>query len=107
MLTDSELGPHAFALEVMGESMSPEYREGDRIIIDPAVYPRPGDACIASVNGEVTFKRFRPRGLNEHGKDVFELAPINADFATIRSDQAGAEVSIIGTVIEHRRYRRR
>lgn len=107
MLTDQELGPHAFALEVLGESMSPEYREGDRIIVDPAVYPRPGDAVVAKVNGEVTFKRYRPRGVNASGGDVFELAPLNPDYATIRSDQPGYDVAIVGTVMEHRRYRKR
>jgi len=106
LLTHQTLGPHAFALTIQGESMLPEFREGDTIIIDPAVRPAPGDFVVAK-NGEeeATFKKYRPRGVNEHGETVIELVPLNEDFPALRSDRT--PLQIIGTLVEHRRYRRR
>lgn len=106
MLTDLELSVHAFALRIKGDSMLPEFREGDTVIIDPAVGPLPGDYVVAK-NGdnEATFKKYRPRGINERGDQVFELVPLNEDYPSIRSDLS--HVNIVGTMIEHRRYRKR
>ncbi len=86
--------------------MLPDFREGDVVIIDPELAPTPGDFVVAK-NGEneATFKKFRPRGLNEHGEQVIELVPLNEDYPSIRSD--AQPFRIIGTMVEHRRYRRR
>lgn len=86
--------------------MLPDFRPGDRIIVDPTVAPMPGDFVVAK-NGEeeATFKKYRPRGIDENGNDVFELIPLNDDYAPMRSDKQ--PISIIGTMIEHRRYRRK
>lgn len=106
LLTDLELGPNAFALTIKGDSMTPEFREGDNIVVDPAVQPLPGDFVVAK-NGEneATFKKYRPRGVNEAGQEVFELVPLNEDYPSMRSDLK--PIKIIGTMVEHRRYRRR
>lgn len=103
LLTDDRHSANTFALTIEGDSMLPEFRPGDRVIIDPEIYPRPG-SFVAAKNGkeEATFKKFRPRGVNEHGNDVFELVPLNEDFPTIRSDRE--PIRIIGTMVEHRRY---
>lgn len=106
MLTDLELSQNAFALRIKGDSMLPEFREGDTVIIDPSVDPLPGDYVVAK-NGEneATFKKYRPRGVNEQGQQVFELVPLNEDYPSMRSDMT--VVRIIGTMVEHRRYRKR
>ena len=106
LLTDLPLSEHAFALEIDGQSMEPEFREGDRIIVDPAVQPQPGDFVVAK-NGreEATFKKYRPRGIGAGGREVFELVPLNSDYPTINSEHESAR--IIGVMVEHRRYRRR
>ncbi len=106
LLTDLDLSGNAFALEIKGDSMLPEFRPGDRIIIDPAITPQPGDFVVAK-NGEdeATFKKYRPRGANERGDIVFELVPLNEDYPSMRSDVA--PIRIVGTMVEHRKYRRR
>ncbi|WP_246179329.1 LexA family protein [Pandoraea aquatica] len=106
LLTDLKLSEQAFALEIEGQSMEPEFKEGDRIIIDPAVRPQPGDFVVAK-NGceEATFKKYRPRGIGQDGREVFELVPLNVDYPTISSVNEPAR--IIGVMVEHRRYRRR
>jgi SOS-response transcriptional repressor LexA len=106
VIVDSDPGPHAFALKVRGNSMEPDFREGDTIIIDPDVRPHPGDFVVArNQASEATFKKYRPRGFNDFGQEVIELVPLNVDYPTLRSDHSPIE--IIGTLIEHRRYRQR
>lgn len=106
LLTDLNLSEHAFALEIDGLSMTPEFSPGDRVIIDQEVAPSAGDFVVAR-NGkeEATFKKYRPRGISERGQDVFELVPLNDDYPTLYSDREPLQV--IGTMVEHRRYRRR
>ena len=105
LAVDRPLSPGAFALDIRGRSMEPEFFAPDRVIIDPAVVPRPGD-FVAAKNGdqEATFKKYRPRGLDDNGHMVFELVPLNPDFPVLRSDLE--PITIIGTMMEHRRYRK-
>lgn len=104
IFTDLPLSPSSFALKVNGKSMEPEFKEGDRIIIDPEVCPTPGDFVVAmNDNDEVTFKKYRLRGV-QNGEEVFELIPLNPDFPTLDSRQN--KITILGTLIEHRRYRK-
>jgi phage repressor protein C with HTH and peptisase S24 domain len=47
-----ELGdPHAYALEITGESMQPVYRDGDRIIVSPLANTRRGDRVVVKTTG--------------------------------------------------------
>lgn len=104
--TDLELGEFAFSLRIQGDSMTPEFGEGDVVIIDPDVAPLPGDYVVAQNGHEsTTFKKYRPRGYNDKGQDVFELVPLNDDYPTLRSDMS--PIAIIGTMMEHRKYRKR
>lgn len=106
LLTDLDLSSSAFALEIKGDSMLPEFRPGDRVIIDPMAAPSPGDFVVAK-NGdeEATFKKYRPRSIDERGNTVFELVPLNEDYPSMRSDVT--PIRIVGTMVEHRKYRRR
>lgn len=90
-----------FALRIKGDSMEPEFREGDTVIIDPAVYPNPGEFVVAK-NGslEATFKKYRSKA-----DGGFELVPLNPDYPIL--DSAVNKVTIIGTMIEHRIHRRK
>ncbi|MDN4057145.1 S24 family peptidase [Massilia sp. YIM B02769] len=104
--TDQDLSPWAFALDVEGLSMSPEFKPGDRIIVDPEISPNPGDFVVARNGSEqATFKKYRPRGIDGAGNMVFELVPLNDDYPTLRSDTE--HLSIIGVVTEHRKKLRR
>ncbi len=106
--TNLDVGLQSFALIITGESMLPEFRQGDMIIIDPGVMPMPGDFVFAKleIKDEGTFKKYRPRGTDKNGQPVIELAPLNEDWPmqTINANNPG---NIIGTLVEHRRYRRR
>lgn len=106
VLTSLDTSPDAFAMFVRGDSMTPEFHEGDMIIVDPAVQPKPGSYVVAvNGSGEATFKRYRERGLNEKGQNVFELVPLNRDYPTMRSDVVN--IRIIGAVVELRKFMRK
>lgn len=106
LMTDESLSPKAFGLAVQGDAMLPKFQPGDRIIIDPDVIPQPGDFVVAHMDADgVIFRKFRTSGLNIQGTMIFELVPMNPDYSTTRSDTS--QITIIGTMIEHRTYRRR
>lgn len=95
-----------FALKVKGKSMEPDFVEGDVIIVDPELQPGPGDYVVAK-NGsdEATFKKYRARGVSDTGEEIFELIPLNEDYAVRNS--AKEKIRIVGVVVEHRRIMRR
>lgn len=101
-----DIGSRGFGLWLRGNSMTPFFNEGDLVIIDPDEQPRPGDYVVAK-NGseEATFKKYRPRGIDESGQEVFELVPLNDDFPTMHSDRQ--HIEIIGVMVEHRIFRKR
>jgi phage repressor protein C with HTH and peptisase S24 domain len=52
--------PHAYALEISGDSMKPAYRDGDVIIVSPAANVRRGDRVVVKTSdGEVMVKELR------------------------------------------------
>jgi SOS-response transcriptional repressor LexA len=68
--------PHsenAFCLEVVGDSMSPEYREGEYILVDPALQPEHNDDIVARTpDGTHTFKRIQ---ITPEGNYLLALNP--------------------------------
>lgn len=98
----------ALALELDGESMLPEFKPGDIVVVDTGLDPLPGDFVVALIDNDnqATFKKFRPRGSDENGYPEIELAPLNLDYPTLFIN-AKTPGRIVGTMIEHRRYRRR
>jgi SOS-response transcriptional repressor LexA len=76
--TDSK-DPNAFGLIIEGDSMSPEYLPGDRVVFAPNEIARNGDVVVARLreNGEVYFKCFRRTGAEG---DTVILESINKDY---------------------------
>lgn len=67
--------PHAYALEVSGDSMEPVYRDGDVIIVSPAAETRRGDRVVLKTrDGEVMAKILRRKTSYK-----FELSSLNAE----------------------------
>lgn len=99
ILTYGEYSNMSFALRIRGDSMTPRFRDGDMIIIDPAVKPRPGNFVVASTehSPEATFRQYRDAGINEKGSPVFELVPLNPIYAPMRSDRQ--LITVIGTAM--------
>lgn len=98
-----ELSNQAFALVVMGDSMLPDFKQGDIVIIDPGASVRPGDIVVANFNNKpAILRRYRDRGEDANGNHVFELVPMNDAYPTLIVDSSRPG-HIIGPVVEHRR----
>lgn len=68
--------PHAYALEVSGDSMEPVYREGDLIVVSPEANVRRGDRVVAKTQeGEVMVKQL----VRQTARRV-ELASLNPSY---------------------------
>ena len=85
----------------------PDFEEGDWIVIDPSVKPEPGDFVVArnGEKGKVVVRKYRPKGLDSSHRMFFELLPLNEDYPVIRSHIDSVE--LIGTVMEHRKFRKK
>ncbi len=67
--------PHAYALEVNGDSMAPLFRDGDVIVVSPGATVRPGDRVVVKTHaGEIMAKELVRRS----GRRV-ELKSLNPD----------------------------
>jgi phage repressor protein C with HTH and peptisase S24 domain len=70
--------PHAYALEVSGDSMEPVYRDGDVIIVSPAANLRRGDRLVVKTNaGEVMAKQMVRQ--TAHRIELQSLNPAHPD----------------------------
>lgn len=67
----------AFALMVLGDSMAPEFVEGEVVVVEPAGAARDGSYVLAHAAGDWIFRQLRR---NEGG---WLLAPLNAAYPTI------------------------
>ena len=107
ILTDLNVSEDAFALQIVGDSMEPDFIEGDVVIIDPQEQPLAGEFVVA-VNEEyhATFKKYRPlEDIDQYGRRHFELVALNPDYHKLSSRKQ--QIRIIGTMVEHRIYRRK
>lgn len=94
-LTSKEYSDKAFAMRVKGDSMIPDFQPGDTVIVDPDHAPKAGQFVVAVDSGGLgTIKRYAERGMDTHGRSIFELMPSNPVYASWRSDQS--ELRIIG-----------
>lgn len=67
--------PHAYALEISGDSMEPVYRDGDVIIVSPAAEIRRGDRIVLKTQeGEVMAKILRRKTSYK-----YELSSLNTE----------------------------
>lgn len=100
IMTDIQSSASTFALKLKGDSMKPAFSDGDMIIIDPLEKPEPGEFVLAQVDKDILFRKYRIDNL-----DKFSLQPLNSDYPVISSSEA--KIKIIGTLVEHRIYRRK
>lgn len=96
----SKLGDNAFALEIKDESMNPELRVGDILIISPNAKIQPGDFVAAKLESEdeVIIRKYKQLS---SGKDTeeFELVALNSDWANLYIDTKKLHDVIIGCII--------
>lgn len=90
-------GQNIFAVRVKGDSMEPEFTEGDVILIDPHIKPNPGDYVIVrNDEGEATLKQLRVYG------KLQVLHPLNSKYKDIELSEKH-EYVIVGKVVEKKK----
>ena len=91
-------GDNVFALRITGDSMEPEFSEGEIITINPHLEAVPGDfIVIKNQSGEATFKQLKKYGEN------WVLHPLNPRYEDISIN--GENMQIIGKVVKkEKRY---
>jgi len=93
--TESDVkGPHVFALRVKGDSMVPEFNEGDIVVVSPHSRAASGDyAVVKNDEEEVTLKQFKKYGTKRI------LHPLNPKYQDIElSDKK--QYRIVGRIME-------
>lgn len=101
---DEGYGLQVYWLYVRGDSMNPEFFEGDKLLVDAERQARAGDYVIAMVDHEAqaTFKRYKPCGYDANlGREYCQLVPLNDFYPTI--DSRAVRIDIVGVVVKHER----
>ncbi len=98
------IGANAFAMEVKDDSMIPEFRVNDVLIIDPDTTPNPGDFVVAKLDtdNEVIIRKYKQLSASKTSP-VFELISLNEDWACVRVDP-DISCELIGAVISLNRF---
>jgi SOS-response transcriptional repressor LexA len=95
------LSDNAFVLRVTDDSMMPEFRVNDVLVIEPDATPKPGDYVVAFLKGEqeVLIRKYKQLSAS---KDVntFELAALNDDWASIGVDAKHLQGEVVGKVVQ-------
>lgn len=92
-----------FALQVLGDSMEPEFENGCIIVIDPAGVIQNGCFVLAEINGEYIFRQFLVQEDRLYLKpmkstyDILEIPNLKS-IAGVIVQKAGARRS------QHKRY---
>ena len=86
--------------------MAPEFQPGDKVIVDPKIHPRPGDFVVAKrdKDREAIFREFQVKSQKTGERVVIELRSSNPNMPTLLIDRKNPG-RIVGTMVEHRRYR--
>ncbi len=94
-----------FALRIEDDMMMPEFGPGDIVIFDTGLAPQEGDFVFCA--GEVGWDFLQYRGeKTNNGKTVQWFVPLNPAYLPFNAEP-NQHVRIIGTAVEHRRFRRR
>lgn len=91
-------GAEVFALQVIGQSMAPEFDEGEIIVIEPDGALRDGSFVLAQLDGEWLFRQLRREG------EGWSLHALNPAFASRTLPDLAA---VRGVVIQKARPGRR
>jgi transcriptional regulator with XRE-family HTH domain len=88
----------AFAIEVFDTRNAPEFQREQRLIIDPAEQPQPGDMVLAFIDGDPIFGKYTR-------KNGVEIQALNTDWDARQVNTSRGD-RVVGVMTEHARPRR-
>lgn len=94
-----ELSQEAFALKMTNDSMIPEIRVNDVLVIDTAILPEPGDYVAVKISNkpEVIICQYKKLS---YTSSKFELLTLNDNWPNINVNE-DIQVNIIGKVVQN------
>lgn len=94
-----DIGDHAFALTMSDDSMEPELRRHDVLVIDPDKWPKPGHFVVAKIddNETIVVRRYKQL-IASRQVDNFELLAVNPHWGSVRCGE-NTRCVLIGTVV--------
>ena len=100
---DTETSTDTIALRIKDDSMSPEFRVNDEILIDPEWSPLADDCVLVRIEktGQKLFRHYVPRRAG-----AYDLVADNPEWPTVTVN-ATNPARLLGVLCEHRRKRRR
>lgn len=112
----TKIGPRAFLYTIEDDSMLPRspfepkrFEQGDDVLIDPSVTPRPGDFVFASLDADTRgiFRQWEEAD-NDGGdkRKYFVLKPLNSSFKTENVNPKTNPGRVVGCMIQHISYRK-
>src|ERR1700728_5179262 len=76
---------HAYALQISGDQMKPAYRDGDVIVVSPAIPIRRGDRVVVqTLSGEMMIRELKRR--TTRTLELASLSPVHADRTLAAAD---------------------
>jgi len=95
-------GENLFGVRVTNDSMEPEFREGDILVVNPNLEAKSGDYVIAKLTdeNEATFKKLVIHP-GEGGRSIIILRPLNPAYQDIVITDP-EKVEIVGKVVERK-----
>ncbi|MFO3392203.1 XRE family transcriptional regulator [Legionella pneumophila serogroup 8] len=94
-----ELSNEAFALTMTDESMMPEIRVNDVLVVDPACSPKPGDYVVVKVANKPETIVCQYKKLS-YTSSEFELVTLNDNWPNVKETES-VEIEIIGKVSQN------
>lgn len=96
----NQVGDFAFAMAIQDNSMQPEFRQNDLVIIDTERQAQPGSFVVAQMKGEeaVIIRKYKQLSASK-GSQPFELIALNEDWANIHIEKSNA-CKILGVVVQ-------
>ncbi len=93
-----KLGANTFAFKMCNDSMIPEFRPNDILVIDPSAQPEPGNYVAVKMSGksEVIICQYKKLSYNS---SEFELLTLNDHWPNIKVAD-GVDVEIVGKVVQ-------
>lgn len=101
---DNGFGDNVYWLRVQGDSMSPEFKEGELLLVDQDRQPKAGDYVIALEYDQdrATFKKYKPNCYDENqGIEYAQLIALNPFYPPL--DSRAKPFKVMGVVVMHKR----
>lgn len=94
-----KLSAHTFAIKITDDSMVPEIRVNDVLVIDPEVDPSPGDFVVVKVGVKTEAIICQYKKLS-YASSEFELLTLNDNWPNIKA-KSDIAVVIVGVVMQN------